>query len=73
MIGFPVGLLAFGWVLAKAKPRQRQKRGVEGNGVEVSPICNAPQKRQGVHWPIKTQHVRAQEEPNVHGGEEKER
>lgn len=71
---FAVGLLDLGrpFTRPQAEPRQRQQPEVERRRVNVPPVGEGPDQRQGVHGPVEAQRVREKEEPKVGGGQVEE-
>lgn len=71
---FAVGLLDLRRRVARpqAKPGQRQQPEVERRSVNIPPVSEGPDQRQGVHGPVKAQRIWEQEEPKVGGGQVEE-
>lgn len=71
-MSFPIGLLGFAGGTAKAKQSQEDKSTIKGNGVKVPPVGQGPDQGHGVHGPVETEPVGAEQQPGVGGGQVEE-
>lgn len=71
-VDLPIGLLGFGGGTANAKQGQEDKSQIKGNGVNVPPVSQGPDQGHGVHGPVETEPVGAQQQPGVGGGQVEE-
>lgn len=64
-MGLPIGLLDFGGGTTKAKQNQNAHSNIKGNSVKVPTVGQGPDQGHGIHGPIETELVRAEQEPGV--------